>query len=411
MHTFDFIVIGKGLMGSAAFRHLSEQTRNVAVIGPDEPQQHATHDGVFASHYDEGRLTGRLTKDIVWAHLSAWSIARYRALEARSGIPFYTPCGRLTVVREEQPRRYLTQRDPIAQALNVEYDTFRDAAQIAQRFPMFGFPAGFSGVFERPPAGYILPRALIRAQLAIAEQNGATLVREEVRSVQVSVQDVEVTTQSGQRLHAKQVLVASGAFSNCYDLLPRKLALRVKTETTVLAEVGEAEVARLQAMPTVGYEIDSTAIDGIYMAPPLRYPDGRSYIKLGCDTTTDEALRDLAAMQRWMQAGRDDGMGEIIYNALRSFMPGLDSPRYQVRPCVVTYTPHSKPFVDQLSDRLFVATGGNGSSAACSETLGFLAASLMLGQAWPTQFERATFRAIYADEPIGEIASLHYGRL
>ena len=61
---FDVLVIGKGLMGSAAARYLREFGADTAVLGPDEPQKLQTHDGVFASHYDQGRIPRRLSKDL-----------------------------------------------------------------------------------------------------------------------------------------------------------------------------------------------------------------------------------------------------------------------------------------------------------------------------------------------------------
>jgi sarcosine oxidase len=69
----------------------------VALIGPDEPADRWTHQGVFASHYDEGRITRILDADRIWALLAQRSIARYREIEARSGIPFYHEVGHLTV--------------------------------------------------------------------------------------------------------------------------------------------------------------------------------------------------------------------------------------------------------------------------------------------------------------------------
>jgi glycine/D-amino acid oxidase-like deaminating enzyme len=52
---FRIAVIGKGLIGSAAARHLSLLTDGVALIGPDEPTLRSDHHDVFGSHYDEGR--------------------------------------------------------------------------------------------------------------------------------------------------------------------------------------------------------------------------------------------------------------------------------------------------------------------------------------------------------------------
>src|SRR5687767_5274099 len=50
------VVVGKGMIGSAAARHLAGLTDGVVLVGPDEPAERAAHDDVFGSHYDEGRI-------------------------------------------------------------------------------------------------------------------------------------------------------------------------------------------------------------------------------------------------------------------------------------------------------------------------------------------------------------------
>lgn len=40
-------VIGKGMIGAAAARHLALMGEEVLLIGPDEPQDYASHPGVF----------------------------------------------------------------------------------------------------------------------------------------------------------------------------------------------------------------------------------------------------------------------------------------------------------------------------------------------------------------------------
>lgn len=39
----DFVIIGKGMMGAAAARHLARAGAGVALIGPDEPEDWANH--------------------------------------------------------------------------------------------------------------------------------------------------------------------------------------------------------------------------------------------------------------------------------------------------------------------------------------------------------------------------------
>ena len=222
---------------------------------------------------------------------------------------------------------------------------------------------------------------------------------------------VEAVTRGGQSVTAKQALVAGGAFTNSFDLLPRKLALRIKSETTVLAEVSEESRTLLAGMPCLVYDLKSPQLDGIYLTPPLPYPDGKWYIKLGCDTVADEPLRTLADMQRWMAHGRDDGMGAALFAALQAFLPTIPFVTWQEKRCLVTYTPQGYPFIDQVEERIFVATGGNGRSAACSDTLGLLAARLITDEPWPEPFGQSIFRAYFAHEDVSEVATERYHSL
>jgi len=94
---YDYLVIGKGLIASAAARYLTHEVNaavsaemsgginKVALIGPDEPAHQddwASHDGVFASHYDQGRITRVLDADLdTWGTLAKKSIDVYGWLE------------------------------------------------------------------------------------------------------------------------------------------------------------------------------------------------------------------------------------------------------------------------------------------------------------------------------------------
>ncbi|MEM7335427.1 MAG: hypothetical protein AAF490_25335, partial [Chloroflexota bacterium] len=64
---------------------------------------------------------------------------------------------------------------------------------------------------------------------------------------------------------------------------------------------------------------------------------------------------------------------------------------------IVTYTPSGYPTIDQLptdeNGRLFVATGGNGTGAQGSDTLGRLAAGLMHDGRWIDTIPRQVFLA------------------
>ena len=65
-----YAVLGSGLIGSAAARHLATLGHDVTLIGPGEPADWGAHGGVFASHYDEGRITRGIEFTPFWAEVS-----------------------------------------------------------------------------------------------------------------------------------------------------------------------------------------------------------------------------------------------------------------------------------------------------------------------------------------------------
>ena len=90
---FSIIVIGNGLIVSAAARYLAGESDAVALLGPPEPCDWENHDGVFSSHYDEGRITRIMDSNPHWAEFTHRSIDQYPIIEKESGIRFFHPVG------------------------------------------------------------------------------------------------------------------------------------------------------------------------------------------------------------------------------------------------------------------------------------------------------------------------------
>lgn len=91
-------------------------------------------------------------------------------------------------------------------------------------FPFLSIPEDDEVVFEAQLAGYISPRRLVKAQITIAKKNGCQHVQEVARGISRVVRGdtdmvMEVTTDSGRRILAKKVLVATGAFTAFRNLL------------------------------------------------------------------------------------------------------------------------------------------------------------------------------------------------
>ena len=124
---------------------------------------------------------------------------------------------------------------------------------------------------------------MLRAQITVAEANGAAIVRETVLRIETVGDGALLELTDGSSIRARDVVVAAGAFTGFHELLPRPLPFRTETETIVLGRVSGDDGERLGGEPTVVYLVDDPEISDLYMTPPIRYPDGELYVKAGCE--------------------------------------------------------------------------------------------------------------------------------
>ncbi len=177
---YETVVIGRGMIGSAAARHLAEQGGDVACIGTDEPQNFEAHSGVFASHYDEGRMTRIVDPETEWSITAKHSIDRYRDLEARSGIEFFTPSGYLGL--GDPDCDYNARCSITGNRFGAHLERL-DAEAIRSRYPFLAVDDAATGLSETGNAGHFSPRRFVKAQTILAQQAGASIIRHAVRTV------------------------------------------------------------------------------------------------------------------------------------------------------------------------------------------------------------------------------------
>ncbi|WDZ75292.1 FAD-binding oxidoreductase [Ensifer adhaerens] len=375
--SFDFIVVGKGMMGAAAARHLALSGAKVALIGPDEPTDWVNHPGVFSSHYDNARITRTIDDDPVWARLARRSIERYGEIEGESGITFYHEVGCLIAgPAPGSSYDYIEQVEKARDALGVEAPLY-DGEALSQRFPWFRFPDGTAGVHERRGAGYINPRALVAAQAVCAEKAGARIVCSEVAAVAEEGDCVVVATVDGKRFAAGRVIVAAGGFSISAALLPRPIDLTVKARTVFFAEVASRDLPDFQGMPSlIGAAAEQER--SYYLLPPVGYADGKHYIKIGGDPT-DRILEGEPAVRQWFRGSGGAAAAAHLGGLLGEVMPGLQPVSTHFSPCVTSFTRHGLPYIGFAEgSRIAVVTGGNGQAAKSSDEIGRLGAVLVL---------------------------------
>ncbi len=153
----DAIVVGLGVHGSAALRHLAE--RGLDVLGLEQFSLH--HD--LGSSHGATRMIRRAYPHPDWDALVDTAYRAWAELEGASKAQLLDITGGLYAAPKDRP-------DPLRGPGCREVD----AEEAARIFPGLRLPSGFTAVHD-PRAGIIDAQETLRAQLTLAERSGAHL--------------------------------------------------------------------------------------------------------------------------------------------------------------------------------------------------------------------------------------------
>ncbi len=387
MERFDHIVVGGGMMGAPCARYLAEAGGRVALVAAPEPDDRTTATGPFASHHDAARITRRVASDPDWSLLSRRSIARYRDLEARSGQVIFHETGAVMAGPEEGPLAGFTAAfRTVAAALpapSVEIGGYGDHG--------IALPAGSLTTHERTFAGWIDPRAMRAAQVALAQKAGATLFAQAA----LARDGGRVTLADGSRIEAAQVTIATGPHAGSDGLLPRVPALKVWARTIAFARLSEGAGAALAGMPSVIFVPQGWDHD-LYVLPPVRYPDGRLYLKIG-GQLDGPRIRSAAEMRAWYNGSGDAEVGARLLEQLAALLPDVPFEATHTGPCAVVWTQTGYPCIERQDETVTALIGGNGAAAKCGDELGRLGAMVARGQDIGGEGYATDFRGVWTD--------------
>jgi sarcosine oxidase len=382
----DFLIVGNGMFGAAIARHLAPRA-SVTVVGP---AARADGSGAYGAHHDEGRIIGDLSRDLVWSELNRCARDGMTDLDPA----LITPCGALTATTRGGPD-YLSVAARVRERQSAGIRNLT-ADEACASFPMARFSRDET-IWYQPAAGYFSPRRYVALATQAALAHGATITSGTVRALHLSGTGIEAELSDGRRLRAGAAIVASGAFAAGSDLLPVPVALKAKSEVYAMAELGDQQAAELDAMPCINRTIGHPQLADLYVLPPIRYPDGRTYLKAGANTMIDHWLPDPGAVRAWYDRGNDDGPLPALREVLTGLLPGIRVRSWHTRRCSDAYTAHRRPYIDILQPgRLTIALGGNGRGAQAADAIGQLTADLALTGQWQSGLPHDAFRHIPA---------------
>lgn len=388
-NSYDTAVVGLGLVGAAALRHLSATGRGCVGIGPTEPLDWSTHRGVFASHYDSGRITRRLDKRREWALLAARAIDAYPDIEMRSGMRFHHPVG---VVMADVDAERLSAVVGVGDALGVDFHTYKPGEPFED--DRISVPTGSTVLREPSPGGFIDPRKMLAAQLAICQQQGAAVVGEEVVGIEQSGSGWSIRTVDGTSVEAAHVVVAAGPHADELAGLPRTPLIDVVAETVVMARLSTDEQLRLVGLPSI---IIDGPQDHLYIVPPTEYPDGHVYVKLGA-TRHEHWILSADERREWMTGTFHAADLDWLHSLLVGVLPGLHAEGWSTKPCLIPDTPTKLPYLEIVEPGLVMAVGSNGYAAKSADAIGALAAGLVVNGHWTDpELDEQSFKLISRD--------------
>ena len=387
----DVAVIGRGMLGSSAARHLADLGASVALIGPGEPADHSTHEGVFGSHHDSGRITRVLDRNPYYAKISAASIARYRGLESRTGITFFYDVGQITVSGIVQ---YLDELSACAVVHDLNHSIL-DNAGLAEMFPYLKFADGMTGIHEIGTAGHIDPRRFIAAQGELVQLAGGQVINETVTRIKEHNRVQILSWKDDGECRCSKVLLATGAFANHFGIIPEPISIEVAEHTVVFGEVSKDTAEILSAMPSVIYHQTDEIGGSVYILPPIKYPDGRTWLKIG-QSSGHSMVDPEQNLIPWFQGIGDADIAEWLSEELSKVLPGTELLSQHTSSCVTTKSQSGLQFIDKFDGtEVYSCLVGEGQAAKSADELGRMAAHMVLYGRVPVEYDDFDLRIKY----------------
>lgn len=344
-----YLVIGAGVMGSAAAYHLARRHEPVLLM-----EQFALGHDRGSSH-GAARITRHSYADPFYARLMPAAFQAWRALEADAGQPLYIRTGGVSISPEGVD--YVARVAANLEAMDIPHRRMTGAAWNRTN-PAFSVPAADDVVFE-PDAGMLAAARAVAVQQELAGERGPdtrVLASTPVRQIDLNGPRPVVLTDS-HLITTERLIVAAGAWvTRLLPGLPRELKV---TRQQVLyfrpSDPAPFEIGRFPVFIFKGAD-DPDAFYGMPRFGGLGVKVARHD---GPPIDPDREDRRV-----------DDGYRMVVRDFLRNHIPALaDATIDHTEVCLYTVEPEERFLVDFLPGRKDVVVAspcsGHGFKFSC----------------------------------------------
>ncbi|GIT12593.1 MAG: sarcosine oxidase [Chloroflexota bacterium] len=367
---FSYAIIGAGLIGSAAAKYIATNNNNVILIGPKEPENKFNHNGIFASHYDEGRITRISDNDTTWAYLAKKSIQNYNSIFNLSNIDFYKEVGQVSAgPKSSDVNSYINSI--IESSKTITYDYFHlNKEKMSSRYSNLKFPDNSEFILQTNNAGHISPRRLVKAQIKIFTTLKGTYLPSVVNNIEkTDSSNFIIQTQDKHEIEAHKILVCGGGFTNFTNILPFDLPIEIRGRTIVMGKINKMKLSDYESYPSIIHKPDIPGRHYTYILPAIKYPDDKYYIKIG-GSNYYTSINSYNESIDWFKSNGNDEEIDAITNELNTIYPKNIFERYRTSTCITTWTKSGYPIIDEIEKNLFVSVGGKAQQLNPQITLG-----------------------------------------
>ncbi|XP_042912375.1 uncharacterized protein [Parasteatoda tepidariorum] len=354
---------------------------------------------IFSSHYDEGRIVSGDPTNHNLNVLLEESVQKFHVLEEEYGKKLFnnTGCLYLYSCEDESALKILSEiNSGESQLLDISSKSL-----FSKEFPYMKFDS-YKYAFFDTTSGHVSPREIIKAEKLVAEKNGCHIIDDIVKDIkEVDHQLIEIITESQRLIRTNKLLICAGAFTNFIPIFAsRELNITVNKETYILIRISKEEAGRLSTMPTMDVFFESCEeqphLYGAYILPPIKYPDGKYYLKIGHKgSIVNSELKNLKEIKNWYNCSGEKYISEHYSKIIQDLFPDLKFEEMLPKTCVTCSNPSELPYIDNISPNIIVAAVGNGSGVMMCEEIGSIAAELSVESTWNSKLSKSLFRAIF----------------
>ena len=183
--------------------------------------------------------------------------------------------------------------------------------------------------------------------------------------------------------------------SNISTIIPKKISIEVAEHTIVLGEVSKNTFNILSKMPCVIYHKTDDIYGSVYILPPIKYPEGRIWIKIGQSRgyVMNQPEKNLIP---WFQGKGDTEISKWLHQELFNILPDTKLLSTKTASCVTTKSKSGFQFIDKFRDtEIYCCLVGDGQAAKSADEIGRIAAHRVLYGNVPKEYSEVNFQIQY----------------